>query len=111
MIDVKETEKLTKSLFKKAVGYTVDEIVEEYINGENEQNLRLIKRKITKKHIPPDISAAKALLDVSQDDSLSRYKSMSDEELYKKREELLKIVAKGGENESNFDKQTRKMLG
>jgi len=95
VIDEKDTEKLTKSLFKKAVGYTVDEVVEEYVNSEDEQDLRLIKRKITKKHIPPDIAAAKTLLD-SVDENFERYRSMSDEELIKKRDELLKIISKGG---------------
>ena len=95
VIDEKDTEKLTKSLFKKAVGYTVDEVVEEYVNGEESENLRLIKRKITKKHIPPDISAVKALLETS-DDNFDKYRAMSDEELLKKRDELLKIIAKGG---------------
>ncbi len=96
MIDAKDGEKLTKSLFKKAVGYTVDEVVEEYVNSENDPDLRLIKRKITKKHIPPDISAAKALLDGLGESNLDRYRAMSDEELLKKRDELLKIVSKGG---------------
>ena len=95
MIDEKDAEKLEKSLFKKAIGYSVDEIVEEYANGENDENLRLIKRKITKKHIPPDISAAKTLLD-TVDDRFEDLKSLSDEELMKKRDELLKIISQGG---------------
>lgn len=95
VIDEKDTEKLTKSLFKKAVGYTVDEVVEEYVNGEESENLRLIKRKVTKKHIPPDISAVKALLETN-DDNFDKYRAMSDEELLKKRDELLKTIAKGG---------------
>jgi len=95
VIDEKDAEKLEKSLFKKAIGYSVDEIVEEYANGENDENLRLIKRKITKKHIPPDISAAKTLLD-TVDDRFEDLKSLSDEELMKKRDELLKIISQGG---------------
>lgn len=96
MIDEKDGEKLTKSLFKKALGYTVDEVVEEYVNSENDTDLHLIKRKITKKHIPPDISAAKTLLEGVGDSNFDKYRSMSDEELLKKRDELLKIVSKGG---------------
>lgn len=95
VIDEKDTEKLTKSLFKKAVGYTVDEVVEEYANSDEAENLRLIKKKVTKKHIPPDISAVRVLLE-SVEDNFDKYKAMSDEELLKKRDELLKIIAKGG---------------
>ncbi len=95
VIDEKDAEKLTKSLFKKATGYTVDEVVEEYANGEDSQDLRLIKRKITKKHIPPDISAVKALMETTED-NFEKYRKMSDEELLKKRDELLKIISKGG---------------
>ncbi len=95
MIDEKDAEKLTKSLLKKAIGYTVDEVVEEYVNSENAENLHLIKRKITKKHIPPDISAVKTLLETTED-NFEKYRKMSDEELLKKRDELLKQISKGG---------------
>lgn len=76
------------------MGYSVDEIVEEYVNDENE--LKLVKKKITKKHIPPDINAAKALLEKSNEMNLEKIKSLSDEELQKLREKVLASIAKGG---------------
>ena len=51
-------------------------------NGE----LKLIKKKVTKRDIPPDIKAVKLLL---EGDSCA---SMSDEQLEKEREELLKLL-------------------
>lgn len=94
IIKTDENDKLTKTLLKKAMGYSVDEIVEEYVNDENE--LKLVKKKITKKHIPPDINAAKALLEKSNEMNLEKIKSLSDEELQKLREKVLASIAKGG---------------
>ncbi len=94
IIKTDENDKLTKTLLKKAMGYSVDEIVEEYVNDENE--LKLVKKKITKKHIPPDINAAKALLEKSNEMNLEKIKSLSDEELQKLREKVLASISKGG---------------
>ena len=91
---VEENDKLTKTLLKKAMGYSVDEIVEEYVNDENE--LKLIKKKITKKHIPPDINAVKTLLENINDSNLEKIKNMSDQELQSLREKLLAEIEKGG---------------
>ncbi len=45
---------------RKAVGYmTCKEVVEEY-SGENE----LLKRKVSSKHIPPDMTAIKTILEL-----------------------------------------------
>ena len=80
-----ENEKLAKSLLKKAMGYTVNEVVEEYVQEDDE--LKLVKKKITTKHIPPDINAARALLDrCYTDDDL---RDMTDEELDSLRESLI----------------------
>ena len=78
------------------MGYSVDEVVEEYVNDENE--LKLVKKKITKKHIPPDINAAKALLEKSNEMSMEKLKNMSDEELQSMRKKILAETAKGGSN-------------
>ncbi len=94
IIKTDENDKLTKTLLKKAMGYSVDEIVEEYVNDENE--LKLVKKKITKKHIPPDINAAKALLEKNNEMNLEKIKSLSNEELQKLREKVLASIAKGG---------------
>ena len=59
---------------KKAKGYTASEVVEEYVMDE--EGLKLTKKKVTKKHIPPDITAAKLLLELEPD-----IESLTDEEL------------------------------
>ena len=75
--------KLVDSLYKKAVGYTATEQTTEYSpDGE------VVKRKVTSKHFPPDISALKAYLELIS--SGEDYESMTDEELEREKQRLLK---------------------
>ena len=67
------------ALIKKAVGYSTDEIVEEYvIDDQNKEHL--IKKKVTKKFVPADLTASKMLLDYYGTKENS-YENMSDVEL------------------------------
>ena len=77
--------KLHSSLLKKALGYEVDEVTEEYAMEENE--LKLTKRRIVKKHIPPDYSAVKVLCDYFSDNK--NLEEMTDEQLKKEKQRLL----------------------
>ena len=75
--------KLADSLYKKAVGYTATEKTMEYSpDGE------VVKKKVTSKHYPPDITALKAYLELISDGE--GYEKMSDEELERERQRLLK---------------------
>ncbi len=75
--------KLVNSLYKKAVGYTATEKTTEY-SPEGD----IVKRKVTSKHFPPDISALKAYLELISNGE--DYESMTDEELTREKERLLK---------------------
>jgi len=78
-------EKLLHSLYKKAVGYTVTEKTMEY-SPEGD----VVKKKVTSKHYPPDITALKAYLElVSEGEDLEK---MSDEELESEKKRLLKLL-------------------
>ncbi len=91
-------DKLLKSLLKKAVGYNVSEVSEEYV-VDNEGVEQLSKRKITKKYIPPDLTALKTYLELTEGEN--DYENMSDEELLKIKKELieeLKIEGNKGKN-------------
>lgn len=79
-------------LIKKALGYDATEVIEEYSAGE-EGEIKLIKKKITKKNVPPDLSALKILLE-SQNLSVTQ---MTDEELLLEREKLLNELKNQGE--------------
>lgn len=82
-------EGIKKALLKCAVGFDTSEIVEEYTVDEGE--LKLVKRKVTKRDVPPDIKAVKMLLDGEADAS-----QMSDEELEERRERLIAMLKEEG---------------
>lgn len=78
-------EELKEALLKRALGYDSDEIVEEY--GFSEGEAVLVKRKVTKKQVPPDIQAAKILLE--DEPELS---TLSDDELENEKRRLLLLL-------------------
>lgn len=91
-------EELKKALLKKALGFSSDEIVEEYSLDESGNSV-LNKRKVTKKYNPPDISAMKLLLEKEDltDDKLSQ---MTLSELKKEKKRLLKQLKEEEKSES-----------
>ena len=58
---MEDEDKIRKALLKKALGYNADEVIEEY-TFDDEGQIKLSKKKVTKKHFSPDISAVKVLL-------------------------------------------------
>ena len=77
-------EKINDALLKVALGYQVAEVTEEYAEVDGE--LKLTKRKKTKKDIPPDLKAVQLLLSVENDES---YCGWTDEQLQAEKERLL----------------------
>ena len=78
-------EGLKKALIKCAVGFDTSEVVEEYaVDGDG---LKLVKRKVTKRDVPPDIKAVKMLLDGEAD-----AREMSDEEPEERRKKLIEML-------------------
>lgn len=75
--------KFENALKKRALGCKVVESVEEY--GLVDGNLSLIKQKVMKKDVPPDVTALKILMDLKDDEILN----MSDEELEAEKQRLL----------------------
>ena len=80
-----DREKIKGALLERALGYDADEVVEEY--GFSEGEAVLVKRKVTRKRVPPDIQAAKMLLD-----GAPPLTSLSDEQLQKEKERLLLLL-------------------
>ncbi len=76
---------LIKSLYKKALGYTATEKAVEY-SPEGD----VTKRKVTSKHYPPDISALKTYLELSDD--TAQFRKLSDEELQEEKMRLIKLL-------------------
>ncbi len=81
-------EGVKKALVKCAVGFDTSEIVEEYTVDEGE--LKLVKRKVTRRDVPPDIKAVKMLLDGE-----GNVGGMSDEELEERRKKLIEMLREG----------------
>ena len=77
-------EEVLGALKKCAVGFGASETVEEFAVEDGE--LRLIKKKVTRRDIPPDIKAVKLLMDESD------LNGLSDEALEEEKEKLLKLL-------------------
>ena len=78
----KREEKVGEALLKVALGCRVEEVTEEYAEVDGE--LKLTKRRETKKDIPPDLKAVQMLLAAKEDGA--DYAAMSDEQLNAERE-------------------------
>lgn len=84
----KISKELDKALYKKAVGYETDEIVEEYVCDEG-GDFKLNKKKVTKKYISPDLQSVKMLLDKLNSTKTNKFKDLTDEELLLEKKKLL----------------------
>ena len=76
-----QTDKVKDAVLKVALGYSLEEVTEEY--GVEDGELKLVKRKRTKRKVPPDLKAARMLLDEKD------YSALSDEELESEKRRLL----------------------
>ena len=88
---MKARDDVLDAVYKRACGYAAREIVEEFAVVDG--NLELVKRRVTVKDVPPDMTAAKMVFD-SGDVS-----SLTDEQLEAERVRLLREL----ENKSEFD--------
>lgn len=83
----KLSEELKKAMLKKAKGYDTKETVEEY--QDDGGSLILTKKKVTKKHVPPDTQAVKVLLELDDETDITL---LSDAELESEKIRLLKLL-------------------
>ncbi len=79
-------EDINSALLKKALGFDAKEIVEEYASDDDGE-IRLSKKKITIKSVPPDFAALKMLLELKT--PLSEY---TDDELEEEKQRLLEVI-------------------
>ena len=87
-----EDSSVKQALKRCAVGFETGEVVEEFAveNGE----LKLVKKKVTRRDIPPDIKAVKMLLEGES------YSDLSDEQLEKERQRLIEILKENDSEQS-----------
>jgi len=81
---------ISKMLYKKALGYKVKENVEEFVLEEGCDKPRLVKRRVTTKHVAPDISAAKTLLAMQSTEE--NIETLTDTQLQEEKSRLLKLL-------------------
>lgn len=72
---------LKKAILKVALGFTTEEVTEEY--GMENGALVLLKRRETRKDVPPDLKAMKLLIGETD------VAALSDEELEREKQRLL----------------------
>ncbi len=97
-MEKKDEEKLEEALIKKAIGFNHDEVIEEYAIDEQGE-VKLIKKKVTKKFSPPDIPAIKMLFEnFNKEVPLEK---LSDKELKKEKQRLLKELEKSKKEKKN----------
>lgn len=82
---------IKKALKKRALGYDSTEVTEEYAD-DGEGGIKLIKRKVVKKNVPPDVSAVKLLIEIDGEDS--DLSTLTDGELELEKQRLLKLLEK-----------------
>ena len=75
------------ALIKVATGYSVEEVTEEYAEVDGE--MKLLKRKETKKDVPPDLKAVQMILAGTEGEMAK----LSDAELEREKKRLLKELA------------------
>lgn len=97
----KQEEKIGEALMKVALGYQIAEVTEEYaeVNGE----LKLTKRKKTKKDVPPDLKAVQLLLSSGEG---ADYGQWSDEALQAEKKRLLLRIEKELADKAEKEKKT-----
>ncbi|MCL2176808.1 MAG: hypothetical protein FWB72_02520 [Firmicutes bacterium] len=80
---------LQEQMFKKAVGFSYEEVVEEFVVKDGAEVLT--KRKVTTKQTPPDVSAAKIVIETGGGDDID---NLSEAELVALRERVLQEIKK-----------------
>lgn len=89
MEDDKFYVKIRKALLKRALGYDTSEVVEEY--AKNDDDMTVVRKKVTTKNVPPDISAAKLLLD-DIEKAKTDLSELTDEQLIAEKNRLLELL-------------------
>jgi hypothetical protein len=101
---VDSSAKYKTALIKKALGYDATEVVEEYVSDDLGE-VKLTKKKVTKKNVPPDLTALKMLIDQTE----TAVSEMTDEQLEEEKQKLLQLLGELNEKEKKIaNKKTKK---
>ena len=84
---------MKEALYKRAVGYEAQEITEEYVGEDG--GVKLVKRKVVSKNVPPDVSAVKLIVELSSE---TEVKNLTDEELEQEKIRLIRLLESQNNN-------------
>ena len=93
--DAEKKQSIEKALYERAVGFSQEDVAEEFGIVENE--LRLLKRKTSKKYYPPEIRAIEMMIE--RDESQDEYSNMNLNELESERNRLIELIEKAEKND------------
>ena len=99
-VNFTDNDEIKEALLKRAVGFNATEVTEEYTGGDDGE-MRMIKRKVVSKNVPPDVSAAKLLYEL--DSGLGNLKDLTDEELEMEKQRLLELLKQDAKEEIDGD--------
>lgn len=84
---------MKEALYKRAVGYEAQEVTEEYVGEDG--GVKLVKRKVVSKNVPPDVSAVKLIVELSSE---TEVKNLTDEELEQEKIRLIRLLESQNNN-------------
>lgn len=106
-IKITGIKKVISALIKRAIGYNDEEVQEEFAY-DDEMGEKLIKKRVIKKFVPPDLSASKLLLEHFNMSEQNSYQNMSDDELDAEVDKLYAEYQKIKADEDAFKNLTKK---
>ena len=99
----RDLDKLDDALFNRAVGFTKDEVSEEYSMVEDK--LMLVKKKLNSKYYPPELKAIEMLMDKYNLNKDNTYDDYDIGELEKEKAKLVQLLKKAEEKGKRNDKK------
>ena len=101
----KDLEKIDDALFDRAIGFSRDEISEEY--NMIDDKLTLTKKKLNSKYYPPELKAIEMLMEKYSLNKDNEYDNFNLNELMQEKERLLNLLNKAQEKQKNNDKKSK----
>lgn len=90
--DEEKRRAVERAVLRRALGYDAEEVVEEYAGEDGS----LVRRKVTRKSVPPDIAAARFLMGERE---IRPLEEMTDGELEAEKARLTEMLEKEGGRE------------
>ena len=100
----KDLNKLDEALFNRAIGFSKDEVSEEY--NMVDDKLTLTKKKLNSKYYPPELKAIEMLMEKYDLDSDKEYEKYTLEELSKEKERLIELLKSAEGRQIKNDRKT-----